>query len=173
MKAGMPLLLAIGLGACAPDPLAMTLAEIDFTDMEEVQEIRQDLRAEDRPVFSTFIVKHVATSSSFCGETLVTEDGKLPQTLGEALALTVLREEREGRERLAAERPLPATELARRDMETLSMRRELLAAKMGELRARFGSEAEQKPEWTAVTDQIADLDRQIGVALSATKASAQ
>jgi len=173
VKAGLPILMVWALAACSPDPRTLALADIDFTDMGAVQEIRHSLPAEDRPVFSTFIVKHVATSSTFCGETLVNKDGKEPRTLGEALVLTVLREEKERRERLAAERPLPASEVARREVETLTSRRELLIGELGELQARNGAAAMQTPEWASLNERIADLNRRIDARRSDMESAAQ
>lgn len=162
MKIGTStVLLLLLLSACSRDVRTLELANVDFSDMDVVQGIRQNLPPEDRPVFSTYVVRHVATSSSFCGETLVDRNGKEPRTIGEALALTLLREERDRRERLAAERPLSATEAARRDRETLIGRKEALLARKTFLYSNNGPGALQLPEWESIDEQIAELDRQL------------
>lgn len=161
MKAVPPVIFVCALAACSQDVRSLELADVDLSDMEVVQEIRHSLPPEDRPVFSTYVVKHVATSSSFCGETLVDRNGREPRTIGEALALTVLREERDRRERLAAERPLSATELARRERETLVGRREALIARQTALFATQGPAAAQAPEWKAIAAEMAEVDRRL------------
>lgn len=161
MKARLPIGVIWVLAACSQDVRSLELADVDFTDMETVQQIRHDLPPEDRAVFSTYIVRHVATSSSFCGEKLVDSDGREPLTLGEALALTVLREERDRRERLAAERPLSAAESARRQHEALIQQREALIARQTYLIATLGPGAKQSPEWESTDTQMAEVESKL------------
>lgn len=167
MKAGLPIVLACVLAACSRDVRSLELADVDLSDMKVVQEIRHDLPPEDQPVFSTFVIKHVATSSSFCGETLVDSSGREPRTIGEALALTVLREERDRRERLAAERPLSATEQARRERDSLVGQREALLARRTFLLSTRGPAAEQLPEWESIAARMAEIDSRLGAPRSA------
>jgi hypothetical protein len=168
MKAGPPtVLLLLLLAACSPDVRSLELADVDLSDMGVVQEIRQNLPPEDRPVFSTYIVRHLATSSSFCGETLVDRNGREPRTIGEALVLTVMREERDRRERLAAKRPLSAPELARRERDLLIGQREALLARQTYLFSTQGPGVQQLPEWDAITAQIAEIDGKLKARASA------
>lgn len=164
MKARLMIGLIWVLAACSQDVRSLELADVDFSDMKVVQQIRQDLPPEDRAVFSTFVVRHVATSSSFCGETLVDSNGREPLTLGEALALTVLRDERDRRERLAAERPLSAVETARRQHEGLIQQREALIARQTHLLATQGPAAKQSPEWESTAKQMAEIESRLGAA---------
>lgn len=167
MKAVWAVLLAVPLAACAQDVREVRLADVDLSDMDVVQEIREDLPAEDRATFGTYVVQHVATSSSFCGEVLVDENGKEPGTIGEAIALTELRAEKLRRERLAAERPPTAVELLRRKEESLIGAREALIARQSYLQMMHGAAARQQPEWEAIGEKMAEYDAQLQALKSA------
>ncbi|TCD05328.1 hypothetical protein EYB45_07570 [Erythrobacteraceae bacterium CFH 75059] len=87
-------LVAIAAAGCAPEARTRALADLNLSDPRVVEDVLSDLPADDRGAFSTFVVHHLATSKAFCGEVLLDEQGRQPTTVGEAIRLTRLREER-------------------------------------------------------------------------------
>ena len=164
MKAGPPIvaaMLALLLAACSADVRSLRLADVDLADMDVVQDIRGELPPEDGALFSTYVVKHVATSRFFCGEALVDKNGKEPGTIGEAIALTALREDDLRRERLAAERPLTTAESLRRERVRLEGTKEALIARQTHLYSIHGPAAQQLPEWDSINDEMEEADAQL------------
>ena len=161
VKRVSPILPMLLLAACSQDPRAIELADVNLADMDVVQDIRGRLAPEDRPVFGTYVIRHAATSPSFCGEVLVDRDGRKPRTIGEAIDLTVLREERDRRERLAAERPPTAAEALRNRRESLIARKEMLIGRQTLLHATHGPAAREMPEWAEIEAGMADYDAQL------------
>lgn len=161
MKRVSPILPVLLLAACSQDPRGIELAEVNLADMDVVQEIRGKLPPEDRPVFGTYVVRHAVTSPSFCGEVLVDRNGRQPRTIGEAIDLTVLREEEDRRERLAAKRPLTAAEAVRSQREFLIGQKEALIGRRTLLDATHGPAARKMPEWEEIEAELADYDAQL------------
>lgn len=163
MKAGalVAAMLAMLLAACSADVRATKLADVNLADMEVVQDIRGELPPEDRALFSTYVVKHVATSRLFCGEVLVDRRGREPRTIGEAIALTAMREDDLRRERLAAERPPTAIELVERERDGLVAARESLIARRTQLFSVHGPAAMKLPEWESLNTKMADYDARL------------
>lgn len=161
VKKVAPFLPMLLLAACAPDARDIALADVDLGNMEVVREIRRQLPAEDRPVFGTYVVRHAVSSPSFCGEVLVDSGGREPRTIGEAIALTVMREEELRRERLAAKRPPTAAEALRREREGLIAQKEALIGRRTYLYSLHGPAAEQLPEWRKMAEQEAEYDAEL------------
>ncbi|QYU68653.1 hypothetical protein J4558_00430 [Leptolyngbya sp. 15MV] len=90
--AACTLLSACGLARGGVGDHALT--DYDLTDSTVTVDLIAALDETDRPAFRQFLVHHLATSGSFCGEALFDERGKSPSTIGEAIRLTRLREER-------------------------------------------------------------------------------
>lgn len=149
------------LAACSPDVRSLALAEVNLADMDVVQEIRSNLPPEDRSAFGTYVIRHAVTSPSFCGEVLVDRHGRQPQTIGEAIALTVMREEEERQERLAAKRPLTAAETVRREREFLIFQKEALIGRRTYLDSMHGPAAQQLSEWAEIEVKLADYDARL------------
>ena len=154
-------MLALLLASCSADVRSLRLADVDLADMEVVQEIRRGLPPEDRALFSTYVVKHVATSRFFCGEALVNGNGKEPGTIREAIALTALREDELRRQRIAAKRPLTAAESLRREHVRLEGTKEALIARQTHLYSIHGPAAQQLPEWDSINDEMEEADAQL------------
>lgn len=161
VKRVSPILPMLLLAACSQDPRAIELADVNLADMDVVQDIRGRLAPEDRSVFGTYVIRHAATSPSFCGEVLVDRDGRMPRTIGEAIDLTVLREERDRRERLAAKRPPTAAEALRRQRDSLILGKEALIGRRTFLDMRHGPAAKELPEWAEIEARMADYDAQL------------
>lgn len=70
------------------------LTEYDLSNSSVTVALIQDLAEVDRAPFRQFLVHHMATSAGFCGEALFDENGAPPVTIGDAIRLTRLREER-------------------------------------------------------------------------------
>jgi hypothetical protein len=101
----LPLLLACAaLSACtlaSRDVRGEALAAHDLADSTVTVELIAALDEADRPAFRQFLLHHLATSTGFCGEALFDEQGEAPATIGDAIRLTRLREERLARDGLA------------------------------------------------------------------------
>ena len=91
IRAIVLLLLAINLMSCAPDVHSLELDNLDLTDSSTVQHIRAGLNDVEKVAFAEFLVRHVALSSSYCGEPLVHRDGRPPATIGAAIELSIAR----------------------------------------------------------------------------------
>ncbi len=85
---------AFALAGCMNDPYELALASIDLADDHEVVDVIAALDRADRGPFRSYLLHHLATSSSFCGERLIDATGKEPVTVGEAILLTKQRDAR-------------------------------------------------------------------------------
>ena len=85
--------LAIALQGCTGDITAKPLAAYDLTDRDVVNSVLSELSPEQRGPFLTFTIHHLASSKAFCGEVLIDQQGRQPSTIGEAIRLTLVREQ--------------------------------------------------------------------------------
>lgn len=96
------------LGGCFDDPYAHRLAELDLADTAVVAEMASRLAPEDRGIFKTFALRHSARTKFACGNLERHHDGKQPETVGEALALTRQWEAEDAARLAASKAPDPA-----------------------------------------------------------------
>lgn len=97
MRAVALLTACMSLAACGQVPgnvAGHALDDYDLTNSTVAVELIGALDEADRPAFRQFLAHHLATSSSFCGEALFDDQGRTPETVGDAIRLTRLREER-------------------------------------------------------------------------------
>lgn len=158
-------MLAIMLGAVAVagcnlaprDVRVDALQAYDLTSSAVTVDLIAALDEADRPVFRQFLLHHLATSSAFCGEALFDEAGQAPKTVGDAIRLTRLREERLA----AAGRPFDLASLSPQARKNIKLRQ--LSDKRGELKDMIAT-AEMIGSSTNVAEhrrQIAQLNAQI------------
>lgn len=83
-----------GCAGVARDVRGDSLADYDLSSSAVTVALIQNLDDADRAPFRQFLVHHMATSAGFCGEALFDEQGAPPATIGDAIRLTRLREER-------------------------------------------------------------------------------
>lgn len=89
----LPALAAIAVFGCADDITAKPLAAYDLTDRDVVNSVLTELSPQQRGPFFTFTMHHLASSKAFCGEVLVDKQGRQPSTIGDAIRMTIAREE--------------------------------------------------------------------------------
>ena len=78
------ILISLFLAACGQDVRTLRVDDVDLADMAVVQQLAQQLDAEDRTAFTTFAAIHGRAASGNCG---LTRDGRQPETIGEAIEL--------------------------------------------------------------------------------------
>jgi len=157
----IPLLIAcVGLSACGDAPRDVrgeALAAYDLADSAVIVDLIAALDESDRPAFRQYLLHHLATSRAFCGEALFDERGEAPATIGDAIRLTRVREERLARDGLPYDlASLPPEAQRRFQLQRLSDQR-------GELKDLVAT-AEMAGLSTNVAEhkrQIAQLNRQI------------
>lgn len=150
------LMLALLLSACASDVRSTRLADVDLTDMAAVQELGQRLEPGERAAFTTFVVKHVATSAAFCGRKLVGPDGREPGTIGEAIELTLAREADERRAILEYEASRGPLQPVFDRWNELIAERDLIIDRQALLTAQHGPAASRLPEWDVLQARLAE-----------------
>lgn len=120
--------LALGLASCATPGLDTPLAGLDLNDGRTLARLQRGLSPQDSGALAIYALRHWPGSRAFCGEAVVDQSGRLPQTVGEAVRLTKAREPVEAA--AAAARAKPASQgeqlLEQRDLE-ISQRDALLA----------------------------------------------
>lgn len=154
-------LLAIlcSLAGCASDPKAMNLAEVDLDDPNAVQDIRVRLDVPDRQAFNDFVFRHYTASAHFCGRALIRRDGKPPETVGEAITLTLIRQAKERRDASKATRPKTPRERARERWDDLISERDMLIDAQALLREKHGPVAHNLSEWRATEARLGAIDK--------------
>jgi hypothetical protein len=154
IRTALPLLLVIACAACGQDVRQRQLGDLALGDMAVLQELGQDLSAEERALLATYSIAHWPGSSAFCGEVLIDQSGRQPSTIGEAIAMTKARET--AREEQLARAALPKTPL-----EELLERRSFLEGQQEQLFVQkelmlneHGNAARQTASWAAIEREI-------------------
>ncbi len=94
MRNPLAFLAIAALVGCTDDVRGKSLADYDLSDSAVTVPLIENLDEADRAPFRQFLLHHMATSKGFCGEPLFDEDGAAPVTIGDAIRLTRVREER-------------------------------------------------------------------------------
>ena len=159
--------LALAVAGCASSTLDTPLGGLDLNDSRTVARLQSGLSSQDRGALAVYALRHWPGSRAFCGEAIVDNSGRLPQTIGEAIRLTKAREQAD--ETAALERARPRSEgeklLEQRDLE-ISQRDALLArqqvamvmAKNKRARAEIDSIAQ---DLTRVEKRIDEINAQL------------
>lgn len=155
------LLFAVLLGGCAPSARDIALADLDLSDMQTVEAIRNQLSEQDGQAFASYIVRHHVKSANFCGQPLKRSDGKGPETVGEAIDLAMRRDALELGAQMAAWAPKHPRELARQQWDDLVRDRDIKIDAQTRLRMQYGDDAMHQPEWKALEASLAEIDRKL------------
>lgn len=155
------LLFVVLLGSCAPAPRDIVLADIDLGDMQAVQSIRNRLGAEEARAFASFVVRHHLKSANFCGQPLLGANGRVPETVGEAIDLAAQRDAMERAALLAAQAPKHPRQLAKEAWDNLIRDRDIKIDAQARLRSQYGEAAAGRPEWAPLQKRLAEIDREL------------
>jgi hypothetical protein len=148
------------LVSCASDPKSIPLGDVDLSDMSTVQEIRSRLDAKEGVAFANYVVKHISTSSSFCGNLLLGPKGKPPSTIGEAIEFTLAKDAEDRRASQMAIKLKPYWELEQKKNQ-LANQRDLLVDMQGILRAEHGAGAVRLSRWRSIETSLAEVNRRL------------
>lgn len=150
--------------ACSENLREHELSQYDFADMAVVSAVSAQLEKQDRAIFRTYAVKHLTSSAKFCGEKLVSVEGREPVTIGEAIDLTLAREARDAELRAsqdlrnfspAAQRYIRIEELTEARDDVIN-EREIYRMMEGD-----PSDIEQHNQWREFERQIAEINAQL------------
>lgn len=149
-----------GLAGCASDPKSVRLADVDLTDMSTVRDIRAGLGPKEGIAFANYVVKHVSTSSNFCGHVLLGPQGKPPSTIGEAIEFTLAKDAEDRRASQMVTKLRPFWELEQQRSQ-LANQRDLLLDLQGRLRAENGARVVRLSRWRSIEASLADVNRRL------------
>lgn len=155
----LPVLL---LTACLGDSVReRSLAGLDLSNMALVQELGRGLSAADRATFSTYVAVHAPSSRTFCGERLFGRDGREPQTVGEAIDMTNLREFEIRLAREEQAKPMTPAQQARFEIRFNDDQRGRASDQQTLLFAKYGPAALKTAEWAALERRKAAYAQQV------------
>lgn len=163
IKACLALVGAMHLSGCGQDPYAREISSLDLSDNDVIARMAEELRPEDRGVFKTFAIRHIATSKGFCGNATRHSGSLAPQTVGEAVAQT---REWEVQDAKADRKPDPA-KMSSSDRESYELRQleDRLVSILDDQAIVLMTSAHPDPSTTddylKFDDQIEDLSAQI------------
>lgn len=96
------------LAGCFDDPYAKPLSELDLGNAAVVADIAASLAPEDRGVFKTFALRHVAQTKFACGNAERHLHGAQPETVAEAVSFTRQWEKEDAERRAYFAKPDPS-----------------------------------------------------------------
>ena len=161
VRAFAPLVCLSLLLGCASDAKSIKLDDVDLSDMGIVQGIRAQLSVEDGATFANYVVKHSVSSQNFCGRPLIGASGKPPETVGQAIDLTLVRDAEERKALIDARKPKTSWELKQAKWDDLIFERDMLIDAQTMLRTKHGPAAEGLLEWKSIEVRKADIDRRL------------
>lgn len=155
------LLFLVLLGGCAPGARDIALSDLNLSDMQQIQSIRNQLGPQDGRAFANYIVRHHVASVNYCGRPLLGAHGKPPETVGEAIDLAMRRDALELGAALAASAPKHPRQLARDEWDSLIRDRDIKVDARARLHDQFGDKASRRPEWASLEAQLSEIDRKL------------
>lgn len=156
--------LLIGLVAgCAPQGRDIPLADVDLRNMQTVTTIRAQLVPQERIAFANYVVRHHARSDNFCGDPLMSANGKPPATIGEAVDLSIVRDAAERQALIEANKPKHPNQLAKEEWDRLTSARDVLMDAQSRLSMEFGDKAERRPEWKSLSAEMTEINKKLVV----------
>jgi hypothetical protein len=84
------IVLALFASACTDDIRKLKLTEVDLANMAAVRELGDRLSPLERTALLTYAGIHAPSSGGFCGRRLEDRWGNEPQTVGDAIELTLM-----------------------------------------------------------------------------------
>lgn len=135
------------LASCGQDVRDTPLAGLDLNDRTLVASLRERLAPDDRAPFATYALLHWPGSKLFCGSPPNDSTGREPETIGEAIEVTLAREEKLEKARTAAAEPQSALD-HQQALETRAIDRvEELTLERDMLATSLGPNTSKSPEW--------------------------
>ena len=157
---GLTLLLALALAGCATNRFETPLAGLDLSDPKTIAQLQNGLSKEDAGALGVYALLHWPGSRAFCGDALVDANGRMPATLGEAIALTRVREQADAAARLARARPRPAGEILLEERDLAVRRRDSLLERLNIAKMQPSSSQRQK-ELDLIESDLLDANSQL------------
>lgn len=132
MRNRLILLAALALSSCGGDVRDTKIKDLNLPDMSSTQQVAQQLDPGERKAFNSYVMTRVVGIS----REVVRPDGSAPETVREAIALTMARDK-------------------------LSAERNALVERLNTLMPDDGSGLpdSDRPEWDRLKKQIADYDK--------------
>ncbi len=149
------------LAGCVPQARDIRLADVDLNNMQMVREIRAGLEPKEAIAFANYVVRHQARSANYCGQPLVTMNGKEPMTIGEAVDLSILRDAQERLASIEAKKPKRPGQIAKENWDQLIWARDMLLDFQSRLRSEHGDRALLRPEWKQTEAKMAEIDKKL------------
>lgn len=157
----MVVLIGLSLAGCVSDVRDTMLSEVDLTNSRTLSQVAQELTPTERALLGTYVVRHLASSASFCGQPLTGADGKEPATIGQAIALTQARDAAEKKALAQLRAPRTGGSSAKERWAYLISDRDRIISRQSVLRLQFGASALQRADWKESEKEIAALDREL------------
>ena len=155
-------LLFVGLlGGCTPAVRDIALSDIDLSNMQTVQTIRERLSPQEGAAFADYVVRHHIKSAHYCGQPLLNNDGEAPDTVGEAVDLTVRRDAGDRSILVAAQPPAHPRELAKDHWDKLIRNRDNIIDAQARLRLEYGDDAKRRSDWMSLETRMIEIDRNL------------
>lgn len=154
------LLAALALTSCMTPSRDVTLGGLDLNDPQVLERLQSGLTPAERGAFAVYALRHWPSSRYFCGEALVDSSGRMPKTVGEAVAQTLAREEADAAAKRARERPLGRIEQMLRDRNEALSRRDVIIARQNVARMQPDNN-KSRAERAAIADELDEIERLI------------
>lgn len=144
-KSAWPLIVSLALAACGGDVRDTKIADIDLTNITEVQKVANKLEPDERAAFGLYVINRTVGSIVMPGQEIVRADGKAPETVREAIALAKVRKANDDKRiKLTTER------------NALVDRHNALMPDDGS-----GLSESNRAEWDRLEKQIAEYDKKL------------
>lgn len=154
--------LALGLlSACASDPKAMVLADVNLSDMRTLQIVGQQLSPNERALLATYVVRHRPGSTRYCGRPVLMKDGHTPKTIGDLLEISRAMEIADRKTEEEARRPRTDQELRALRWSKLTDEKDLLLDRQSMTKMRGGPTDKARMDWHSGALRIAAINREL------------
>jgi hypothetical protein len=155
------ILLTLLLSSCKQDVREVRLAGVDLSDLAGVQKLGRALDAAERTALVTYAMIHAPGAAGFCGQKLVDRRGKDPQTIGEAIKLTLAREAQIRDAQISSQAEMTPIELAAQEWDRIVDQRELIIHRRNVLTMEHGDAASRLPEWSELEVKMKGYDQRM------------
>lgn len=154
------LLAALALTSCMTPSRDVALGGLDLNDPRVLQRLQSGLTPTERGAFAVYALRHWPSSRYFCGEALVDSSGRIPKTVGEAIAQTLAREEADAAAKRARERPVDPVEQMLRNRNEALTRRDLIIARQNVAQMQPDT-SKNRAERAAIAGELNEIERLI------------
>jgi hypothetical protein len=91
VRHNISIVLALLICGCTDNVRDLRLAQVDLTNIATVREMGDSLSPPERAALLTYAAIHAPSSTGFCGKKLQDGFGQEPETIGDAIDLTLRR----------------------------------------------------------------------------------